>query len=132
MTQNISPTFVKTPNRGVAQISTGTGTNSVTLYTGGANGSKITGINLIQNSSGTPTVVVYFVNGGTNYFLTQVTVPSNTPTAVLGLISGLPVDSDANPYLLLASSADTVIIQSLTTIPTAATFLSAYAVAGDF
>jgi hypothetical protein len=132
MAQNVNPTFVKTPNRGVVQISTGTGTTIVTLYTGGANGSKITGINLIHNSSGTLTVAVYLGNGGTNYFLTQVTAVPNTPAAVVNTASGLPVDSDGNQYIILASSADTLAIQSLATIPTAATFLSGYAVAGDF
>ena len=41
MVQNVNATFVKTPNNGAIQITTGTGSSTVvTVYTGGANGSN--------------------------------------------------------------------------------------------
>src|SRR4029077_11223507 len=130
MAQNVNPTFVKTPNRGLVQISTGSGTNLVTAYTGGANGSKINGVTIWQTSSSTLLVNVFIVNAAVNYTLNQASVPTNTVTQALP--TTLPVDSDGNTYLILASSADTLQMSVTSTIPTATALASIITVAGDF
>lgn len=141
MVQNVNPTFVKTPNRGVVQISTGTGTSVVTLYTGGVNGSKIVGINATTTSTTAFDLRLYLTNGGVNYFVSTgsltalsgsvSTVPSVNLFA-LSIAPGLPIDSDGNPYLLLASSADSLSVQAGTTIPTTGGLAHVVAVSGDF
>jgi hypothetical protein len=45
---------------------------------------------------------------------------------------GAPFDSDNNPYLLLASSADSIQAKIVTTIPTTGGVISVVAVTGDF
>jgi hypothetical protein len=130
MAQNVNPTFVKTPNVGLAQISTGSGTNLVTAYTGGVNGSKISGITLFQTSTATLTVNLYVVTASTNYYITQVSVP--TVTATTAFPTTLPVDSDGNTFLILASTTDSVQVQSNATLPTATSVLSIITTAGDF
>lgn len=141
MVQNVNPTFVKTPNRGLVNISTGTGTASVTLYTGGANGSKISGINATLSSSASATVRFQITNGGTNYVLGTVTLASSTgvdgasASANLlapSVVGGIPLDSDGNPFLFLSSSADTLTIGVLTTLPGAGNTVFLIATAGDF
>lgn len=119
MVQNVNPTFVKTPNIGAAVISTGTGSNVfVTVYTGGANGSKITALNAAANgTTAAYDVHVAVVSGSTGYFLGTGSVPisagllSGTPAVSLlnqANSPGLSLDSDGNPYLILPSSAWTL------------------------
>lgn len=113
MVQNVNPTFVKTPNWGATQITTGTGTNtSVTVYSGGANGSKIPA--LIAVSVGTTSAfdVQWGVSSGGTFFIhgtASVAVSAGSsdsvPTTNLLSNANLPLDSDGNPFVLLPSSA---------------------------
>lgn len=139
MVQNVNPTFVKTPNNGLVQISTATGTAAVTVYTGGANGSKIVGLLATSQSSGTVNVRVAIVNGGTSYYVTENTVTAGSgfsgATATSNLFGtttavGFPIDSDGNPYLLLKSSADTLTAAAESTLVSGV--LSIIAITGDF
>lgn len=141
MAQNVNPTFVKTPNRGLTLISTGTGQGLVTLYTGGANGSKIVSVNATTTSTTALDVQMYITNLGNNYYLgtTNVAALAGTKSSVNAVallnttaIPGLPVDSDGNPYLILASSADTLTLTSGATVPTTGGLIFASAVGGDF
>ncbi len=115
MAQNVNPTFVKTPNNGAVQISTGTNSNTaVTVYAGGANGSKIAAF--IATAIGTTIAndVQWGVSsGGTLYIYGTVSVPvgagsSDTiPTVNMFNTTNMPsltIDSDGNPFIFLASS----------------------------
>lgn len=132
MVQNVNPTFVKTPNRGLAQISTGTGTNTVTLYTGGANGSKIVSIQVTQSSTGTVTFNLFIANGGTNYTLNIQSVAASSFAQLLPNAGTLPLDSDGNYYINLASSADSLTAQVTATLPTATSNATLITIGGDF
>ena len=115
MAQNVNPTFVKTPNWGATQITTGTGSNTaVTVYSGGINGSKITALIGISVNTTSPFDLSWGVSsGGTFYWYGTVSIPVNAgvnsgvPTVNLMSNSNVPlaVDSDGNPFLFLASSA---------------------------
>ena len=105
----------QTPNRGIVQFLQGTDSAGTykTLYTGGSNGSKCFGLWETNNdASATHLITVQVVNGGVKYGGVAVTTassdgfvngvppknlmsPSNWP--------GLPLDSDSNPYFILAS-----------------------------
>lgn len=139
MVQNVNPTFVKTPNRGLAIISTGTGTGTVTLYTGGANGSKIVGVNVVNISTASASIRFYVSNGGTNYAIGTAVI--NASAGVDGVnpginlltpayVVGLPIDSDGNNYVTLASSADSLGCNLSATI--ASNTMLFYTTAGDF
>lgn len=115
MAQNVNPTFVKTPNIGAVQITTGTGSSGVvTVYAGGANGSKIPGLIAVGLGTTSAFDVQWGVSsGGTLYICGTQTVPagagSTDTIATANLFSntinpGLTIDSDGNPFLLLASS----------------------------
>lgn len=116
MVQNVNPTFSKTPNNGVTQITTGTGANGVvTVYSGGANGSKIPGF----LAAGIGTTSAFDVqwgtsSGGSFYVYGTVSIPAGAGSSdsipsvnILSTTSlpGLTVDSDGNPFLILSSSA---------------------------
>jgi len=73
--QNVNPTFVKTPNNGLVQISTGTGTANVTIYTGAANGSKVIALNATNQSSGTANIRFAITNGITTYIIGEANIP---------------------------------------------------------
>jgi hypothetical protein len=116
MAQNVNPTFVKTPNAAAAVISTGTnGGTTVALYTGAANGSKITSaIATSQNTTSAFDLRLSMSSGGTQYFLGTTSVPtnagifsSNPAVNVFNATStpGLTVDSDGNSFIFLPSSA---------------------------
>ena len=131
MAQNVNPTFVKTPNWGATQITTGTGSSGVvTIYTGGANGSKIPA--LMAVSIGTTSVfdVQWGVSSGGTLFIhgtASVAVSAGSsdtvPTTNLMSNSNVPLalDSDGNPYIFLPSSAYTVQAKSPATSSTWAT-----------
>lgn len=115
MAQNVNPTFVKTPNFGAVQITTGTGSSTVvTIYTGGANGSKVPGlIATAVNTTGAFDVQWGISSGGTLYIMGTVSVScsagsSDTVPSInllnLTSIPGLTLDSDSNPFVFLASS----------------------------
>lgn len=119
MTQNVNATFVKTPNNGATQITTGTGQNTaVTVYAGGANGSKITAfIGAGLGTTGAFDVQWGTSSGGALYIYGTVSIPSsagnNSATPSVNMfnttnVPGLSLDSDGNPYVFLASSAWTL------------------------
>jgi len=115
MAQNINPTFIKTPNWGATQITTGTGSSGVvTVYTGGANGSKIPGF----IGAGIGTTSAFDVqwgisSGGTLFLHGTASIPAGAgSTSGLPSVNffnssnavGLTADSDGNPFIFLASS----------------------------
>lgn len=116
MAQNVNPTFVKTPQTAAVQITTGTGSSAlVTVYTGGANGSKIAG--LLATAFGT--TAAFDVQWGITssaavfYLLGTVSVSCGAGSSngipsinMLGNanLPGITIDSDNNPFVLLASS----------------------------
>lgn len=115
MAQNVNPTFVKTPNLGATQITTGTGSSTVvTVYSGAANGTKIPGfIAAGIGTSGAFDVQWGASSGGTLYIYGTVSVPAGAGSTS-GIVSvnmlnstnspGLTIDSDGNPFIFLASS----------------------------
>jgi len=128
VTQNVNPTFVKTPNWGATQITTGTGSSgAVTVYTGGANGSKITALMAVSIGTTAAYDVQWGVSsGGTLYIYGTASVTANAGStdsiASINLMSAsnvpLPVDSDGNPFFFLASSAYTLQAKSPATSST--------------
>lgn len=115
MAQNVNATFVKSPNFGATQITTGSGSSGVvTVYTGGASGSKIPGF----VAAGIGTTSAFDVqwgvsSGGTLYLLGTASIPAGAgssdslPTVNMFNSSnavGLTLDSDGNPFLFLPSS----------------------------
>jgi hypothetical protein len=115
MVQNVNPTFVKTPNWGATQITTGTGSSGVvTVYTGGTNGSKINA--MIGVSIGTTSAfdVQWGVSSGGTLFVygtfsMTINAGSTDSAPSINLLSNanvpLAIDSDSNPFLFLPSSA---------------------------
>lgn len=113
MAQNVNPTFVKTPNWGATQITTGTGSSvAVTIYTGGANGSKIPA--LIAVSIGTTATfdVQWGVSSGGTLFIhgtAAVAAGAGSTDSIVSVAlmsnSNMAFDSEANPYVILPSSA---------------------------
>lgn len=116
MAQNVNPTFVKTPNTGATQITTGTGSSGlVTIYTGAVSGSKISA--LIAVSVGTTSAfdVQWGVTSGSTFYMYGTVAVSAAAGSTDSLPSvsmlnsantpGLALDSDGNAYLFLASTA---------------------------
>lgn len=127
----------QTPSRGNAQFLPASSAGTyVTAYTAGANGSKIYGLYISHNDSTATHVITCGVfNGGTQYASYSVT----TSTATAGLYTtqlmlaswtGLPLDSDANPYMILVSG-DTLQCTFATSV-TAAKAVNIHVIASDF
>ena len=117
MTQNVNATLIKTPNNGATQITTGVGSNgqTVTVYTGGANGSMVPSfIAVAANTTAAFDVQWGTGNAGTFYVYGTVTIPAgagnsgSVPSVNMfntTALPGLTLNSDGNPFLFLASSA---------------------------
>jgi len=126
MAQNVNPTFVKTPNWGATQITTGTGSSvAVTVYTGGANGSKITSlIATALNTTSAFDVQWGISSGGTLYVLGAVSVPvsagtlSSVAAVNIMITPGLALDSDGNSFVFLPSNSYTLQVKSNATSST--------------
>lgn len=118
MTQNVNPTFVKTPNSGLVQITTGTGSSgAVTVYTGGTNGSKISALFAVSVGTTTAFDVQWGVSNGTTLFVygtgsLAISAGSSDSVPALNLMSNanvpLPIDSDGNPFFFLPTSSYTL------------------------
>src|SRR5579859_573165 len=139
-TQNLYPTFPKQPNVGSVTITAAETTALQTVYTAGANGSKIFGMVITSIDTAARDIEVNRVSSTpTTYQLWTVPVPAGSGSsagvaAVNGMnilyVMGLPVDNDGNPFLLLASG-DTLQVNALATL-TAAKTISVTVFASDF
>lgn len=128
MTVTSTGSFPQNPKNGNVQILPADTTTLKTLYTGGTNGSKITG--LIGTSSDTTArdVTWGITVSSVFYPMGTITIPVtagqvNSVPAVnlldLTKTPGLPLDSDGNPYIFLASASYALQVKSLTTVTTA-------------
>lgn len=132
----------QTPNRGVVQFLQGTDSAGTykTIYTAGANGSKVYGLWSNNNdASATHLITVQIVNAGVKYGGVAITSVVNAGFAnaapAQNLLSpanwpGLPLDNLGNPYLLLVSG-DTLQATFATAL-TATDVLNIVAVAADY
>lgn len=141
MVQNVNPTFVKTPNRGSAQISTGTGSSGiVTAYTGGTNGSKILSLWVTATTTQAQDLQWGILNTTSSFILygtKSIPASAGSTDSIPGVnlldqvFVYLPFDSDQNPYFFLASSADQVAAKSPTAVVSGVITVTV-ASAGDF
>lgn len=133
-----APVLPQTPNVGVVQLSTSTAANNfVTAYTGGANGSKITAISAVNSSTSTINLFAAINSAATNFIFNSVQLVSNagingvlSPGSLMG--SYQAIDGDGNPYLFLASSAQTLNVAISGSIQTAGGFVAVTVTAADF
>lgn len=131
----------QTPKNGLVQFLQGTDVAGTykTLYTGSANGSKIMSIVATTNDpSATHLLTCQVVNGGVFYGGTAATIAVSTgfanaayPLNIISTWTGLPVDSDGNPFLYLKSASDTLQCTFATAI-TATDVINIMATAADF
>jgi len=115
MAVNPVPSFVKTPNWGATQITTGTGSSvAVTVYNGGVNGSKIPGFLATATTTAAFDCQWGISSGGTLFVHGTASIPAGAgSTSSLPSVNffnssnavGLTIDSDGNPFLFLPSSA---------------------------
>lgn len=133
------PMFIQTINPGFQQILPADTTTLKTVLTGGANGSRVSGITITSTDTVTRDVQLWVTRSATNYLIGTVNLPINagninsaTSVAALssGQILGLPVDSNGNSYIDL-KSGDVLAVAALTTV-TAAKVISVSAISGDF
>lgn len=134
-----TPIFPQAIQSTTAQISNASGTTPVTIYTAGANGSKIE--NIICSNTDTAasySVQLSITNGANTNIIGTINVPLSSGTATtasaVSLINSanLPTakDSNGNPYIYLAASC-TLKAASLTTV-TSGKFLEITTNGGDF
>lgn len=135
-----TPVFPQTPKNGKVQIANADAQTQKTVYTGGANGSKIHGLIFVSTDTSNRDVQISITNGGTSFPIGTVSVvagagnASGTPSVngfnTVNLV-GLPVDSDGNPEILLLSASDTLTISALTTV-TSGKLITATCFGADF
>lgn len=128
----------QTPNNGKQNFIQGTDSAGTykTVYTGGANGSKCTGISVANNDASATHIITFEItNGGNTYHTVTITTASPGAGAyanasVLSAWTGLPSDSDGNPYLLLVSGD--VLKATFATALTASDEIDVLATCADF
>lgn len=132
--------FPQAPKNGNVQILPADASGLKTLYTGGVNGSKINAIIVTSTDTAARDVQWGITVGAVFYILGTVAVPLtsgfiNSAPAVnlldLTKTPGLPLDSDGNPFVFLASASYTLQVKALTTV-TAAKELDFNAIAADW
>lgn len=132
-----TPVLVQTPSLGLVTILPADTTSLKTLVTAGTNGSKVTGVTLATDETSARTIELWVTRSATNYLLGAANVPIGAGSTagvnavdLMGVIPGLPIDNDGQPYLLLMSGD--VLKVSCTGTITAAKTMYAAAVYGDF
>lgn len=141
MAVTATPVFPQTPKNGKVQIANADAQNQKTVYTGGANGSKIHGLILTSNDSSLAhDIQISITNGGTSFILGTVSVPINAGTVsgtpsvngfAASALVGLPLDSDGNPEILLLSASDTLTVSAVVTVTSGKT-VNVIAFGADF
>lgn len=150
VSQNLFVT-VQTPKNGTVTFVQGTDTAGTykTLYTGGANGSKIKAIWVTSNDASAAHLVTVQLSTSTSAHCSPqsncvggvaVTIPVNAgfANAVPGVNfmapanwTGPPVDSDGNPFLYLSGSSQTLEVTFATTL-TSSDQIGVTVIAEDF
>lgn len=140
-----SPVLPQTPKLNLTQFTTGSAAGTfVNLYTGGTNGSKVTGVSATNTSSAS--IVLQLAISSTasgalvNYNINSATLVSSAGSdgsdAPVSLMSNatFPVDGDGNPYLFLTSSLQILTVTIATSVPgaTTAKAVNVIAVGADF
>lgn len=134
-----APIFVGTPKVAQVTIVNATGTTKQDLVTGGASGSKVTSITCASDDTAAKVVQVFLLKSGGSAILlgaascaiTGGSDGTTLATNLLGLIPGLPVDSDGQRYVLL-ETGDKIQVALNTGTVTAAKTLSITAQYGNF
>lgn len=133
-----TPFFFATPKVSAVQIANADASNLKTLATGAAGGTKIVAVMAASDDTSARDVQLGITKSGTFYPLGTATIAitagtiAATPAVNLlnpGVIVGLPLDSDNQPYLFL-ESGDTLQAKALTTV-TAAKLISLVTMHGD-
>lgn len=143
-----TPVFVQTPQLEGANFSANPGTYKI-IYTGGTNGSKITGVICISTDTTASHLVQVYVNSVSASVLCSATIADCTSgagvtvaissgtatgapaTNMLSQVNwpGLPLDSDGNPYIYLTSSQS---LQATFATALGAGAISCVAIGADF
>jgi hypothetical protein len=138
--QNTSPTLVKQPQNGKVNIVNADGQTQKTVYTAGANGSKLTSLVGTSTDTSARDIQISITNGGTSYLLGTVSLPigAGTTSAIPSVnmldptkLVGLAYDSDNNPYIHLVSG-DTLTVSAPVSITAAKTVTVHAPSVGDF
>lgn len=128
MAKTPTPALPQSPKNSKVQILPADASGLKTVYTGGAEGSKISSIIATSSDTSARDVQIGITTGGTFFPLGTVSVPitagqvTGTPAVNLldpTVIKGLPLDNDGQPYIFLSSASDTLQVKALTTVTTA-------------
>lgn len=138
MAVTATPIFVQAPKLAITAYTTASGT--VTHVTGGTNGSKISSLTAVSNSTSAHVFTVALSSGGTAVTLGAVSIPASAGTdgSTPGIdifsaqyIPGLPVDGAGQPYVTLPSTLYTMTVVASATINTGKQ-VSIVSVYGDY
>lgn len=138
-----TPVFPQTPGLGLQNFIQGTDTAGTfkAVYTGGTNGSKCMGL-IASSTDGSAShlITIQLKRTATSYTVMAATVAASAgsangippqPLMGPGLWTGLPTDSDGNPFIYLATNADSIQATYATAL-TAATQVNVIATCADF
>jgi len=134
-----TPIFPQAINLGIGTIANADGTAVKTVFTAGANGSKVEAITVSSTDTSNRDLLVYVTRGGTNYLLCTVNILANSgnannvaPVDVFraSMVPGLSYDAFGNRCLYL-KSGDTLTVSAGTTVTSAKT-ITIVAQGGDF
>jgi hypothetical protein len=140
MAVTATPALLQTPKNSKVQILPADTTTLKTLYTGGANGSKIVAVFASSTDTSTRDVQIGVTRSGTFFPLCTITVAitagtvaGTSPASLLSssAIPSLPVDNDGQTYILLSDSTDLLQVKALTTV-TGAKEIDITAIGADF
>ena len=85
----LAPQFINVPNLGLTKFTNGDGTSTKTIFTAGANGSRILSMCVTSNDLSSRQVQLAIVRGGVSYKLSAPTIPAaaaETPVVNLNLL----------------------------------------------
>lgn len=138
MAVTATPIFLQSPKwAGTAYT---TASTTATHVTGGTNGSRVSSLTAVSNSTASHIFAVGISTGGAAFDIGAVTIPSSAgvdgTTRNIDLLSpsnlpGLPLDSNGVPYINLPSSSYSLTLRATATISAGrqVTFTSMY---GDY
>lgn len=139
MAGTATPIFPQLVTNGFQQILPADTTTLKTLYTAGANGSKIEHISITSTDTANKDLQFYITSGGVDYLIATLQIPANSgntnaivPVDALTstMFTFTSTDNNGNRYIYLASGS--VLKVKATASVTAARVIQFYVFGGDF
>jgi hypothetical protein len=98
------PQYVGTANCKGTRITNSSGSAVQTIWTPGADGGRVEGINICHDEGKTNNILICYTYGGTNFILTEITISNTSIKVTIDGLAGLNFQENMQGIIIPAGS----------------------------